>query len=204
MGVMLWTLIGCSFIRPDQKQQTLIYQLDREVIALKLRNEQLRARAENCGESEGGNPIHTELLQVFASSEVSLTRQGALTVVIIPGALLFSSGSTTIRREATMVLDLLSVALSLHTDAHIWVTGHTDDRPLSGSLKRQYGTNWELSMFRSAAFMRAMVSDFGIEEGRFTIAGRGPAEPISTNDTPEGRERNRRLTVVIGPKSAGL
>ena len=203
MGVMFLALWGCTWIRPDARQQELIYQLDREVIALKLRNDQLRAQLENCGEQERDNPVYTELLQVFADSEVSLSREGALTEVVIPGALLFASGSTEIRSEATMVLDLLSVALSLHTDTHIWVTGHTDDRPLSGSLRRQYGSNWELSVHRAAAFMHTMVDDFGIDADRFTIAGRGPSEPIASNDTPGGRQRNRRLTVVIGPRSAG-
>ena len=205
MGVIILSLLlGCTLIRPDVRQQELIYQLDREVIAMKLRNKQLQAQLESCGEQQERNPIYTELLQVFSGSEVRVSREGTQTVVIIPGALLFSSGSITIRSEATMVLDLLSVALQLHTDAKIRVIGHTDDRPLSGSLRRQYGTNWELSVFRASSFMHTMVEDFGIEEARFTIAGRGPSEPIASNDTPEGRERNRRLIIIIGPKSGGL
>lgn len=201
--MILLALIGCSWIRPDERQQALIYQLDREVIALKLRNDQLREQAERCDDPQG-NPIYTELLQVFSGSEVSVERDGAQTVVIIPGALLYSSGSTTIRAEATMVLDLLSVALNLHADAKVRVIGHTDDRPLVGALRRRYGTNWELSVFRAAALMRAMVGDFGVQEDRFTIAGRGSSQPIASNDTPEGRERNRRLVVIIGPPASGL
>ena len=204
MGVIVLALIGCAWIRPDEHQQTLIYQLDREVIALKLRNDQLREQVERCSDGTRDNPIYTELLQVFSSSEVAVEREGAQTVVVIPGGLLFSSGSITIRDEATMVLDLLSVALKLHTDAKVRVIGHTDDRPLAGSLRRRYGTNWELSVFRAAALMRAMVEDFDVEEDRFTIAGRGASEPIASNDTPEGRERNRRLVVIIGPPMPGL
>ena len=201
---MVLSLLGCAWISPESRQQDLIYQLDREIIATKLRNQQLQDALAGCGESQERNPLYTELLQVFAGSEVSVSREGAQTVVIIPGALLFSSGSTTIRSEAAMVLDLLSVALRLHDSARIRIIGHTDDRPLTGSLKRQYGSNWALSVFRAASFMQIMVEMFEIEEARFTIAGRGPAQPIATNDTPEGREQNRRLVVIIGPESGGL
>ncbi len=204
MGMILLALSGCVWIRPDARQQDHIHQLDREIIALKLRNRQLAEALEDCGEEPTSNPIYTELLQVFSGSEVMVQREGAQTIVVIPGALLFSSGSTAIRSEATMVLDLLSVALRLHAEERVRVIGHTDDQALSGSLKRQYGSNWELSMFRAAAFMRVMVDDFGIEEARFTVAGRGPSQPIASNDTPEGRERNRRLVVIIGPQSGGL
>ncbi|MFT5684876.1 MAG: flagellar motor protein MotB [Myxococcota bacterium] len=204
MGVILLSMLGCATINGEARQQDLIYQLDREVIALKLRNKQLQVALEGCGDTQERNPIHAELLQVFAGSEVIVSRSGAQTIVVIPGAFLFSSGSTTIRSEATMVLDLLSVALNLHTDAQIRVIGHTDDRPLSGSLKRQYGSNWELSVFRASSFMHTMAADFGIDMARFTIAGRGPSQPIATNDTPEGRERNRRLIVIIGPEASGL
>lgn len=204
MGVIVLALIGCAWIRPDERQQALIYQLDREVIALQLRNEQLRDQVERCDEAPQGSALYTELLQVFSGSEVSVAREGEQTVVTIPGSLLFSSGSTTIRSEAIMVIDLLSVALRLHAGAKVRVIGHTDDRPLAGALRRRYGTNWELSVFRAASLMRAMVEDFGVEEERFTIAGRGASQPIATNDTPEGRERNRRLVVIIGPMTAGM
>jgi len=201
---MLLSLLGCAWISPESRQQDLIYQLDREIIAMKLRNQQLQDALSSCGASQERNPLHTELLQVFAGSEVTISREGMQTIVTIPGALLFSSGSTTIRAEAAMVLDLLSVALRLHDSARIRIIGHTDDRPLAGSLKRQYGSNWELSVFRAASFMRTMVEMFELEEARFTIAGRGPSQPIATNDTPEGREQNRRLVVIIGPESGGF
>ena len=204
MGLILLALIGCAWVRFDEQQQALVYQLDREIIALKLRNDQLREQVERCAQDPSSNPIYTELFQVFSDSEVLVERDGAQTVVTIPGALLFSSGSTTIRAEAAMVLDPLSTALSLHTDATVRVIGHTDDRPLAGSLRRRYGTNWELSVFRAAALMRIMVDEFGLQEERFIISGRGASQPIATNDTPEGRERNRRLVVVIGPLTSGL
>ncbi len=198
---MLGLLVGCAWI--TQQTPDLVYQLDREVIALRLRNEQLTDALARCDQPIEQSTLHTELLQVFSGSEIIVRRKGALTEVVIPGSLLFSSGSTRIRQEALMVLDLLSVALQLHPEAHIWVIGHTDDRPLSGSLKRQYGSNWELSAARAAMFMHTLSEDFSISPERFTIAGRGDTAPIADNGTPEGRELNRRLTVLIGPASAG-
>ena len=98
-----------------------------------------------------------------------------------------------------MVSDLLATALKLHADSQVWIVGHTDDDALGGTLKRRFGDNWGLSTARAQAFMRVLVDRFGVDERRFTVSGRGPSHPIATNDTPEGRARNRRLVVVVGP-----
>lgn len=177
----------------------LVTQLDREVIALHKKNQVLEDRLESCSAGQLDTELYAQLTQVFSGTEVVVEREGSRAVVVIPGELLFSPGSTTVREEATMVTDLLATALGLHPDAQVWVIGHTDDDALGGNLRRRYGDNWGLSTARASAFMRVMVDQFEIDDRRFTIAGRGDSSPVATNDTPEGRARNRRLVVVIGP-----
>ncbi|MDP6933231.1 MAG: OmpA family protein [Myxococcota bacterium] len=189
---------GCV---PKSGSATLIEQLDREVIALREHNELLYQRAETCSDPNSLPPaIFTELRSVFSGSEVVVERDGMRTMVIVPGSMLFAPGSTQVRREATMVLDLLSTGLNLHPDAQIWIIGHTDSSPVSGSLKRRFPSNWELSSARASSFMRSLVDSYGVAQERFTVGGRGAVEPVVSNDTPEGRAKNRRIVVIVGPK----
>ena len=190
---------GCASLL-EQRADRINEQLEREIIALRIRNTQLTQAADACKEAPTarGDALYTELLQVFSGSEVQVRRDGPSIVVTVPGGLLFSTGSDEIREEAKMVVDLLSVALNLHPETRVMVTGHTDDRPLSGTLKREHGDNWGLSVARAAAFMEALRT-YGVAEERFTLAGRGPAEPIADNATPEGRALNRRIVVTLTP-----
>ncbi len=184
---------------PKTSDTDLVHQLDREVLALKERNKALQGQLDHCSEGELDTELYAQLNQVFSGTEVQVGRQGSRAMVVIPGELLFSPGSTKVREESKMVLDLLATALQIHEDAQVWVIGHTDDDPLTGSLRRRYGDNWGLSTARAHAFMQVLVSDFDIASDRFTIAGRGPSEPLASNDTPEGRALNRRIVVVVGP-----
>jgi flagellar motor protein MotB len=196
-GLMAAMLTGCI---PSPYDQNLVEQQDREVIALQERNRMLKEQLVTCSQNGTPHVFYTEMVEVFSGTEVMVDRSGPNTVLVVPGSMLFSSGRTTIRQEAMMVLDLLSIGLRIHPDLHVWVIGHTDDSPLSSSsLRRKYGSNWELSAHRAAAFMHVMVKDFELPPERFTIGGRGPVHPMVANDTPEGRSLNRRLVIVVGP-----
>jgi chemotaxis protein MotB len=73
------------------------------------------------------------------------------------------------------------------------VEGHTDSLPISGS---HYPSNWELSGARAGAVVRDFVSN-GVLARRVSLAGFANQEPIATNSTPEGREKNRRVEIVL-------
>jgi len=196
-GLMAGLLSGCI---PSPYDQPLVEQLDREVLALQERNRMCKEQLVTCSQDGTPHVFYSEMVEVFSGTEVKVERSGPNTVLVVPGGMLFSSGRTTIRQEAMMVLDLLSIGLHLHSDLHVWVIGHTDDSPLSSSsMRRKYGTNWELSAHRAASVMHVMVKEFDLPAERFTIGGRGPVQPIVANDTTEGRALNRRLVIVVGP-----
>ena len=182
-------------------RQNLVQQLDREVIALTERNRILQNRLETCDQNSGPSPIYTELVQVFSSTEVKVSRQGARTLVSIPAAVLFSSSAVQVRQEATMVLDMLATALSIHPDQAVWIIGHTGDLAPTGSLRNRFRSNWELSAFQAAALLHTLTERFGLDPKRFTISGRGAEEPIADNDTPAGRNHNNRIVIVILPST---
>jgi len=195
--LLLALLAGCFGKRPGNGD--LVYQLDREVIALKQKLDWLEQRQGDCG--DGGQPaaIYAELVQIIPETEARVERQGSITLVTIQVSRLFASGSLRLRRESTMVLDLVSTALNLHGDAPVQIVGYTDDTPVGGSMRRYYATNWELSAVRAAAVGRELIDAYMVDPARITVSGRGPMEPVADNDTPEGRDANRRIVIRILP-----
>lgn len=191
----LLLLFACATWREPE----LVQQLDREVIALKRRNRLLEERLAACDPGEEMVGLLAQLTQVLAQTEARVERDGPRVAVTLPASLLFDSSGLEVREEASMVLDLLATALQLHPEAQVWIVGHTDDSLLTGALKKRHEDNWGLSLARAQSVQRVLVQRFGLDERRFTISGRGASQPIATNDTPEGRERNRRVEVVIGP-----
>ena len=75
----------------------------------------------------------------------------------------------------------------------ITVEGYTDNVPTQGE---RYVSNWELSAARATAVVRGFV-DIGIEPERLAAVGYGEYHPVATNATPEGREKNRRVTIIV-------
>ncbi len=195
-ALLLLLASGCASLMPSRQQAQLIGQLDREVRALRLQNEALQAEG---GAARGGapSPIYTELVQVFAGSEVTVAREGSDVVVVIPAALLFSGWGLTLRAESAMTLDLLGTALKLHPELDIEVVGHMDDTLLPSQVRKQVGTIWELGAIRAAAVTRALIDTHGVESQRFFVGSRGAAQPIDTTDTSEGRMRNRRVELRL-------
>lgn len=114
-------------------------------------------------------------------------------VLELPERILFDSGQAVIKREFLPTLDIL-VALLVELSNQIIVEGHTDNRPIQTFL---YPSNWELSVARSVSVARYLIERHEINPRRLVATGYGEHHPIDTNETPEGRSNNRRVTLVI-------
>ncbi|HHW18203.1 MAG TPA: OmpA family protein, partial [Firmicutes bacterium] len=79
-------------------------------------------------------------------------------------------------------------------DNPIRVEGHTDNWPISTD---KFPSNWELSTARATNVVRFLIEEAGIQPERLQAAGYGEYHPIDSNDTPEGRQRNRRVDVIL-------
>ena len=77
------------------------------------------------------------------------------------------------------------------------VEGHTDDKPISTNM---FEDNWDLSVKRATSVVRILQDEFGVEPARMTAAGRSYYVPGATNETAEGRAKNRRTRIVVLPK----
>ncbi|MEN2994966.1 MAG: OmpA family protein [Thermodesulfovibrio sp.] len=113
-------------------------------------------------------------------------------VITLPDSLLFSSGSAELKPESIEALIRISEKLK-EIPGKVAIEGHTDNVPIKSSI---YKSNWELSAARASSVLHFLLQR-GLSPDRFLIAGYGEYKPIATNDTDEGRAKNRRVELII-------
>lgn len=106
--------------------------------------------------------------------------------------ILFAPGSVGLKSEGKSLLDDLWQLFN-ENDAIITIEGHTDDRPISSIM---YPSNWELSSGRANMVARYLINR-GYDPGRLRTLGYADTRPLASNDTAEGRARNRRVSLVV-------
>lgn len=142
----------------------------------------------------------TDIARSILKALAPLVRQGKVRVtqsargvsVEINASVLFAPGDAKLNRESVQVLT--AVAQVLKSDDHaLQIEGHTDSMPISTA---SFPSNWELSAVRASSVVRLFI-DNGITEKRMVAVGHGPNQPLLSNDTSEGRQRNRRVQLII-------
>lgn len=137
--------------------------------------------------------MQTEMAPLIHNHMVSmdLTREGL--VIRVEESGFFDSGSDQLRPEALPVLQEIADQLRpLPND--IRVEGHTDNVPIHTAL---FDSNWQLSSMRAALIAELLTTRFTIEPSRVSAAGFAEFRPVADNGTPEGRQQNRRVDVVV-------
>jgi len=115
-------------------------------------------------------------------------------IISIRDYALFDSGSAVIKPEAQKLAYIIAEILAEYPNYNVEVAGHTDNLPINTS---QFPTNWDLSSQRSLNFMKYLLQAEGLDQSRFRAVGYGEFQPIASNDTEEGRAKNRRVEVNI-------
>lgn len=132
------------------------------------------------------------LAPLVNQGKVRVTQSSRGISVEINASVLFAPGEAKLTPESGEAL--IAVAQILKNDPHIiQVEGHTDSIPINTTA---FPSNWELSSVRASSVVRLFLAN-GIPEKRLTAVGHGPNFPVDSNDTPEGRQRNRRVEVMI-------
>jgi chemotaxis protein MotB len=108
----------------------------------------------------------------------------------------FDSGRATLKAGGKDVLKKVGEALKGYENKIIRVVGYTDNVPVAKSLQGTYPTNWELSVARATTVVR-FLQDSGVPPERMIASGRGEYDPVASNDTPEGRQKNRRIEIML-------
>ncbi len=112
----------------------------------------------------------------------------------------FDSGRATLKAGGKEVLKKVGAALKGYQDKIIRVVGYTDNVPVAKSLQGKFPTNWELSVARATNVVR-FLQDVGVPPERMVASGRGEYDPVASNDTPEGRQKNRRIEIMLIDRS---
>jgi chemotaxis protein MotB len=113
---------------------------------------------------------------------------------------LFPPGSAELGPEGDAVMRKVAARLA-ELPHRVEVQGHSDDRPITGALARRYPTNWELAGARAASVVR-LLERLGVDAARLQAVSFGATRPVASNDTPDGRARNRRIELRLVPPDA--
>lgn len=108
----------------------------------------------------------------------------------------FDSGRATLKADGKTVLKKVGEALKGYENKIIRVVGHTDNVPIAKLLQNTFPTNWELSVARATNVVR-YLQEVGIQPERMVASGRSEYDPVATNDAPEGRQKNRRIEIML-------
>ena len=122
---------------------------------------------------------------------VQTTREGI--VVSLREIGFYESGSANLRPSSKESIDRLAAVLHAHTGG-LRIEGHSDNQPIHNA---RFDSNWELSTARAADLVKSLVARYNFDPTRMAASGYAEFHPVSPNDTPEGRARNRRVDVVI-------
>jgi chemotaxis protein MotB len=145
---------------------------------------------------EGLRKKMSDALVGFNSNELQVFVKNGRVYVSLQESLLFPSGSAVVNPKGKEALGTLSQVLNVNPDINIVVEGHTDSIPIHGKFE----DNWALSTARATAIARILIDNYNVDPTRITASGRSKFEPVDTNETPEGRQRNRRTEIILAPK----
>lgn len=134
----------------------------------------------------------------FEGKGLTVEQRDGKVYVSMENKLLFNSGSWAVGTEGRRAVQQLGTVLGQNPDIAVLIEGHTDNVPYQGS--GQLSGNWDLSTKRATAIVNILRENSAINPENLTAAGRGEFAPIATNDTPEGRAKNRRIEVILTPK----
>jgi len=167
---------------------------------------QCRARAEELEAkhvrerqmAEAYESMIRDLKKEIQQKDVVLQRVKDRLEIKILGRILFALGSTHITPSGRSVLERILPSLEKVDDRQIYVVGHTDDVGINPDFKRLFPSNWELSAARAARVVRFITDRAPLDPALLAAVGVSYHHPEASNETPEGRARNRRVEIIIG------
>ncbi len=144
--------------------------------------------------------LEQQMRAALESKDVTISElQGKLEVNILD-RVLFDTGQAALKPEGAQVLDKVATILAQYPNRQIHVIGHTDNIPIRAGAHSRYQDNWDLSAARAIAAVRFLSEKTKVDPKRLAAVGYGEFHPLADNTTPEGRAKNRRITLVVMPE----
>ena len=164
-------------------------------------NQYIRHLVEVKSKSDSLNMVLTNNLTRSLSKEemkeVDVQVLKGVVYISLADNMLYKSGSYEINARAAETLSKIAKIIKDYKDYDVLIEGNTDSVPIS---KTNIRNNWDLSALRASSVVQALQNDYGVDPKRLTAGGRGEYNPVATNDTEVGKQRNRRTQIIITPK----
>jgi len=207
---------SASIAANSKKNRELLAQLEAKEQALATESErlnnlkkELESRSERVAELENViaskdaamrklKDAISKALTNFEGKGLTVEQRNGKVYISMENKLLFQSGSWSVGAEGRKAVQQLGSVLAENPDIAILIEGHTDNVPYKGNA--QLSGNWDLSTKRATAIVNILRENNSINPENLTAAGRGEFAPIATNDTSEGKSKNRRIEVILTPK----
>ena len=193
---------GCAFKFQKHHDKDLkeieVLEKDKDKMGLEMSRLKAQVDVEREKNRRAMEELRRSLSKEIEDLEVIVQETKKGIVITFVSEVLFDSGKAIVRPEAYEKLD--KVAKVLHEvveDRKIAIEGHTDNEPIKYS---GWKSNWELSSHRALSVLHYLVDKQGIVPERVSATGYGEYNPVVDNDTPEGRQKNRRVEIVILPE----
>ncbi len=135
------------------------------------------------------------------ANEVKIEKMENMLKVTFIDKIMFNTGSVRLNSRGKDALLKVANSLKDNTANKIDVRGHTDNMAIGLDLKKKYNSNWELSVARAASVVRFLIKKGGLDPTLLTASGYSYYRPVADNSTREGRRQNRRIEMVLVPRS---
>ena len=139
-------------------------------------------------------------LKAFEGKGLTVTEKDGKVYVSMENKLLFESGSWTVGAEGKKAVDLVGKVLGDNPDISVLIEGHTDNDKITGTIGGGVENNWDLSTKRATAIVNILTANAKVKKENLTAAGRGEYAPLMSNETAEGKAKNRRIEIILTPK----
>jgi chemotaxis protein MotB len=139
----------------------------------------------------------SDALMGFDQSQLQVHIKNGKVYVSMEEKLLFGSGSYQLSNEGASAIRQVADVLADQNDINIMIEGHTDPVPYRSGVLLD---NWDLSVKRATSVTRILLENSAIDPSRVIAAGRGEHVPLTTNDTAEGKRKNRRTEIILTPR----
>ena len=138
-------------------------------------------------------------LKAFEGKGLTVQQKDGKVYVSMENKLLFESGSWAVGAEGKKAVVAVGKVLGDNPDISVLIEGHTDNDKFGGAVG-QIENNWDLSTKRATSIVNILGENAKINKQNLTAAGRGEFSPLMSNDTPEGKAKNRRIEIILTPK----
>lgn len=172
---------------------TVIFQKGRRVDIEKI--SKLKSELSNLEQAKA--ELEDRLKTEIKDKQVDVQMQDKGLVITFVAEVLFDSGKAELRTESMPILDKVATVLKTTVkDLGVGIEGHTDNVPIKFS---GWKSNWELSTARSLSVLHYMIDGHDVNPSRLSAIGYGEYKPVMDNSTKEGRQKNRRVEIVVIP-----